>query len=90
MNTRVICMCIVAAVAVLALIALFYITGSFSMTGAVSTGICPVGSSPIISGEKYVQELRDFARLGHRCFFGYDGVTVCCERTAGCCLPLRS
>lgn len=89
MNTRTLCFCIVAIVAVLALVVLFYVVRGPAVTGAVSTGICPPGSSPIISGDVYVNELRDFARLGHRCFFGYDGVTVCCERTAGCCLPFR-
>lgn len=89
MNARTLCFCIVAIVAVLALVVLFYVARGPAFTGAVSTGICPPNSAPIISGDVYVQEIRDFARLGYRCFFGYDGVTVCCERTAGCCLPTR-
>jgi len=80
MNTRNLCMCILAVVAIGAMILLLYISGAFTATGAVSTGICPRESAPIISGEEFMSELSDFERQGHYCFFGYDGVTPCCVR----------
>jgi hypothetical protein len=91
MNTRTVCFCIVAIVAVLALIILFYATGRLPITGAVSTGVCPPGSAVILAEGpgKWREEIRGFERLGHRCFFGYDGVTPCCTRTARCCLPFE-
>lgn len=76
---RVVCACIVAIVAIAALIMLLYITKS-QVTGAVSTGICPPESAPIISGEEFMNELQDFENKGFNCFFGYDGITPCCVR----------
>ncbi|MEM4239617.1 MAG: hypothetical protein QXM31_00360 [Candidatus Woesearchaeota archaeon] len=88
MNFRAVCICIVAIVAVFAILLLFYILRP-SITGAVSTGICPQGSAPVLAEGKgvYAKEVQWYQRLGHRCFFGYDGVTPCCSRTADCCLP---
>jgi hypothetical protein len=85
------CVCIVAAAAIVALIILMYFFGAFSPTGAVTTGICPVGSAPVYAEGKgvYLRELQSYIRLGHKCFFGYDGVTPCCYRTSNCCLPVE-
>ncbi len=83
------CIGIVAVTAIAALIIFLYFFGAFSPTGAVSTGICPPGSAPVIAEGKgvYAKELRWYQRLGHTCFFGYDGITPCCSRTEKCCLP---
>ncbi|MEM2916147.1 MAG: hypothetical protein QXT19_02210 [Candidatus Woesearchaeota archaeon] len=35
----------------------------------------------------YAKEIQWYQRLGHKCFFGYDGITPCCSRTEKCCLP---
>lgn len=69
---------IFAVIGVFALILLF----SSSITGKISTDICPVGSAPVISGERYMIEFQEFHRLGYYCFFGYDGLTPCCVRTS--------
>jgi hypothetical protein len=83
------CIGIVAAVAIAALIILVLFAGNISTTGAVSTGICPQGSTPILAEGKgvYLKEIAWYERLGHKCFFGPDGITPCCYRTADCCLP---
>ncbi len=83
------CICLVVAVAIAALVVLFYFLGSSSPTGAVSTGICPPGSAVVYAEGRgvYVRELESYIRLGHRCIFGYDGITPCCYRTSDCCLP---
>jgi hypothetical protein len=88
---QLLCIGIVASVAVAALIMLVYFLGSPSATGAVTTGICPEGSAPIYAEGKgvYLKEIAWYQRLGHKCFFGYDGITVCCARTAECCLPYQ-
>ncbi len=78
---------VVAVVAIAALIMLFYFAGNWSATGAVSTGICPPGSAPVIAEGVWAKELQWYQRLGHKCFFGYDGITPCCSRTENCCLP---
>ncbi len=80
MNVKNACIGIVAVTAIAALIILFYASGSFEKTGAVATNICPTGASPIISGEVFMSELRDFEDQGFYCFFGYDGLTPCCVR----------
>ena len=89
MNFRTVCICVVAIVALLAIIMLFYSTYRVPITGAVTTGVCPIGSAPILAEGrgKWIEEIRRFERLGHQCFFGYDGLTPCCSRTAKCCLP---
>ncbi len=69
----------VVGVAVIATLILF-LSNARQPTGAVSTNICPKGSTPIISGEIFQKELNDFERLGYHCFFGKDGITPCCER----------
>ena len=86
---QVICVGIVAVAAIAALVILLYFFGAFNPTGAVSTNICPPGSAVILAEGKgvYARELQAYQRLGHKCFFGYDGVTPCCSRTADCCLP---
>lgn len=81
MNARTVCVCIVIAVALVALLVLFYVLGS-SGTGALATNICPAGSTPVISGEKFLQELSYFEQEGFECFFGYDGITICCARAS--------
>lgn len=85
------CVGVVAVAAIAALIILLYFFSMFSPTGAVTTGICPPGSTPILAEGKgvYLKEIQWYQRLGHRCFFGYDGVTPCCRRTADCCLPFH-
>ena len=80
MSIRTACMGIVAVTAIAALIILFYASGAFSTTGAITTDICPSGSTPVISGEVFMSELNDFERRGFYCFFGYDGITPCCRR----------
>jgi len=86
MNARDLCACVFAIVAVLALLLLFYLFNG-TITGAVASGICPEGSAPILAEGpgKWLQEIREFERRGHQCFWGPDGVTPCCSRTAECC-----
>lgn len=83
------CIGIIAVTAIVALIILLYFFGTFSATGAVSTGICPPGSAPILAEGNgvWIKEVQWYQRLGHKCFFGFDGVTPCCRRTEKCCLP---
>ncbi len=83
------CVGMVAAAAIAALVLLLYLSGNISATGAVSTGVCPPGSAPILAEGKgvYLKEILWYQRLGHKCFFGYDGITPCCSRTENCCLP---
>ncbi|MEM4246810.1 MAG: hypothetical protein QXR48_00160 [Candidatus Woesearchaeota archaeon] len=88
MKFRTLCICVVAVVALIALLLLFYFLRP-SVTGAVSTGICPPGSTPILAegAGVYLKEIAWYERLGHKCFFGYDGITPCCFRTSNCCPP---
>jgi hypothetical protein len=65
---------IFAVIAVFALVLLF----SSTITGNASTNICPEGSAPVISGERYIGEFQEFHKLGYYCFFGDDGFTPCC------------
>lgn len=83
MNHKTICACIVAIVALVALLILLYLAGTFTTTGAVSTGICPPESTPILAEGpgKWREEIAAFERKGHLCYLGFDGVTPCCERT---------
>ncbi len=74
------CIGIVAAVAIAALIILILFAGNLSTTGAVSTGICPPGSAPIIAEKVWAKEVVWFQERGYSCVFGYDGVTPCCYR----------
>ncbi len=85
---RIVCVGIVAVVGIVALIILLSLAGRWSSTGAVSTGICPLGSAPILAEGPgaWKKEISKFERLGHSCFMGYDGVTPCCARTEKCCL----
>ena len=79
MRPATVCICILAVVAIAALLIMLYFTG-FSTTGAVSSGICPTGSTPILVEGKgmWLQQVRAFQNRGFTCFWGYDGVTPCC------------
>lgn len=75
---EIVCVCITVIVAVVALLVLLYARPVF--TGAVSTGLCPPGAAPILAEGpgKWMEEIRAFEQRGHRCFWGFDGITPCC------------
>jgi hypothetical protein len=87
MKAITICMCLFAIIAIGALVLLLYLSGA-NTTGAVSTGVCPPGSAPILAEGpgKWREEIAAFEARGHQCFWGYDGITPCCGRTEKCCL----
>ena len=74
MNERFAALVVVGVVGVLALVLLF----KAGPTGKVSTRICPDTTAPVISGERFLSELKGFQDAGYVCFFGYDGLTPCC------------
>lgn len=76
MAAKVIVLGAFALVSVAGLLFLF----NANMTGNVTTGVCPVNSAPIISGERFLAEFEKFEAMGYRCFFGFDGITPCCSR----------